>query len=242
MLHFYEIGVMKHKLTSEEENARLRGDLLTVACRVNHDLRTPLGGIVTATEALRENLGDHRQSAALTQAIFDSVEEMTRLIRQISIVTRATAHPLPLEPVNLSEVVVAVLQRLESRILKRNATVIEPPSWPQVHGVAAWLEVIWSNFLTNALQHTGDKPRIELTWREENDWLHFGVTDNGGGVPADVRSRLFQPFHLLYQPDNAGGLGLSVVQRLVELQGGRCGYEPLADGSLFFFSLPVKGS
>jgi K+-sensing histidine kinase KdpD len=223
----------------EAENERLRGDLMTVATRVSHDLRTPLGGIVTATEVLREILAGQSQPPNLTQAIFDSVEDLTRLIRQISAVTRATAHPLPKESVPMGEPVEIALQRLESRIVKKEAVIIKPDSWPQVRGVAAWLEVIWWNFLLNALQHLPEKPRIELSWREENGGHRFGVSDNGGGVPDDLRPGLFQPFDSLHKLNGSRGLGLSVVQRLVELQGGQCGYEPLPGGSFFFFSLPL---
>src|SRR5580658_5862757 len=150
------------------EIARLRGDLLTMATRVSHDLRTPLGGIMTATEVLREILAEKNLPVTLTRSISDSVDDMTRLIKQISFITRATAEPLPRGPVRMNEVVALALQRVESRVLKKNATVVNPGSWPQVSGVTKWLEEIWWNLLMNALQHTADNPRIELSWREES--------------------------------------------------------------------------
>jgi signal transduction histidine kinase len=223
----------------EEENSRLRGDLLTIASRVSHDLRTPLGGIVTAAEVLREMLADVERPETLTKAILDSVEDMTRVIRQISFVTRATAQPQAVRPVNMSHVIATALQRSELMVSRRNAAVIEPPSWPEVKGVPDWLEYVWGSFLTNALQHTSEKVRIELSWREEKGWCRFTVADNGGGVREDLRPTLFWPFHLLHKPEGSRGLGLSIVQRLMELQGGSCGYEPLPGGSLFYFSLPA---
>ena len=224
---------------TEEENSRLRGDLLTIASRVSHDLRTPLGGIVTAAEVLREMLADVERPETLTKAILDSVDDMTRVIRQVSFVARATAQPQHVRPVNMSMVVATALQRSELQISRRNAAVVEPPSWPEVKGVPDWLDYVWSSFLTNALQHTPEKVRIELSWREEQGWCRFGVADNGGGVREDLRPTLFWPFHLLHKPDGSRGLGLSIVQRLMELQGGSCGYEPLPGGSLFYFSLPI---
>ena len=233
-----------HEVTPEEllrENARLGGDLLTVAVRVSHDLRTPLGGIVNIGELLQEILAEKEPAAvALVDSLFTSVDEMSKLIGQIRIITRATADPKPKERVNMAEIVSGVLQRLESRILKSSATVIEPGSWPEVNGVADWLEFIWWNFLANALQHAGEKPQIELNWRQEKNGLRFQVCDNGVGVPAKVRTRLFQPFDSLHKPDSGWGLGLSVVQRLVDLQGGDCGYEPNPKGgACFYFTLPT---
>jgi signal transduction histidine kinase len=228
---------MKTEADLAGENARLRGDLLTIASRISHDLRTPLGGIVTATEVLRETLAERNLPVTLTQTIFDSVEDMTSLIKRISFVIRATAEPLPKEPVRMNEIVSGTLQRLERRILKKNATIAEPASWPQVKGVAPWLEVVWWNLISNALQHTTEKPRIELSWREENGRYRFEISDNGAGVPEELRAGLFQPFNTLHQSNGTRGLGLSLVQRLVELQGGDCGYEPRPNGSRFFFSL-----
>jgi signal transduction histidine kinase len=224
------------------ENARLRGDLLTIATRINHDLRTPLGGIVNLGELLKEILAEKEPAAAaLVDSLFTSVDEMSKLIAQIRIVTRATAEPKPKERVNMAEIVSGVLQRLESRILKTSATIAEPNSWPEVNGVADWLEIIWWNLLANALQHAGTKPKIELQWHQEKDGFRFQVCDNGGGVPAEVCARLFQPFDSLHKPDSTYGLGLSVVQRLVDLQGGDCGYETNPNGgACFFFTLPAS--
>jgi signal transduction histidine kinase len=221
------------------EIARLRGDLLTMATRVSHDLRTPLGGIVTAAEVLREILAEKNLPVTLTQSISDSVDDLTRLIKQISFITRATAEPLPRKPVRMNEVVAFALQRVENRMLKKNAAVTNPVSWPQVNGVAKWLEEIWWNLLTNAVQHTRDNPRIELSWREESGRYRFEICDNGGGVPEIMQKHLFRPFESLHKPEGGRGFGLSIVQRLAELQGGNCGYEPRPGGSYFFFSLPV---
>lgn len=229
---------MKDESALERENARLRGDLLTIGSRISHDLRTPLGGIVTTTEVLREILAEKKAPVTLTQVIFDSVDDQARLIEQVSFLVKATANPLPKKQVRMDEIITVTMQRLESRILKKSATVIEPASWPQINGVASWLEMIWRNFLVNALQHTGEKPRIELSWRKENAGFRFGICDNGPGVPEEIRPGLFQQFDSLYKPDSKRGLGLSIVQRLVDLQGGDCGYEPGPNGACFFFSLP----
>jgi K+-sensing histidine kinase KdpD len=229
---------MQNESSLERENARLRGDLLTMATRVSHDLRTPLGGIVTATEMLGEILAEKNLPAARTQTIFDSADDLGRLIRKVSFVARATAAPIPKKAVRMDGIVAATLQRLESQILKKQATVTKPDSWPQVNGVATWLEEVWWNFLMNALQHTGEKPGIELNWQKEKDRYRFEVSDHGAGVPDEIRKGLFRPFHLLHEPSGTRGLGLSIVQRLVELQGGNCGYKPKPGGSCFFFSLP----
>jgi signal transduction histidine kinase len=221
------------------ENARLRGDLLTIAHRIGHDLRTPLGGIVTSSEILKEILVEHQSpSAPLVSPIIDSAEGLAKIIERVSFVLKASVNPPAKERVKMGEIVFRATQRLERKILKNNAILSEPPAWPEVTGIFSWLEVVWGNLLANALQY--GKGRIELGWREENREFRFWICDNGSGVAPERQAALFQPFHSLHELDATGGLGLSIVQRLVELQGGNCGYEPLsADGSVFFFTLPA---
>jgi signal transduction histidine kinase len=189
---------------------------------------------------LKEILAENKPPrASLVAPIFDSTEDIKKLIERVSFVLKASASPVSKEPVKMDEVVFRVLQRLESKILKQNAIVSEPASWPEVNGIFPWLEVVWWNLLANALQF--GKDRIELGWQKENGELRFWICDNGAGVPMEKRDKLFQPFHSLHEPDAAHGLGLSIVQRLMELQGGRCGYEPrLEGGSRFYFILPIQ--
>jgi signal transduction histidine kinase len=222
------------------ENARLRGDLLAISSRITHDLRTPLGGISITGELLREMLAEKEPSAkAAVNSIFTSVDEMNRLIKCISVVTKASANPGQKKPVDMAEIVSGVMQRLESRVLKKGAAVSGPDSWPTAAGVAGWLEFIWWSLLANALQHGGDQ--IRLGWERRKNETKFWISDNGGGVPVELRAKLFQTFDSLHQPGSTPGLGLSVVQRLVELQGGHCGYEPKPKGEArFFFTLPAS--
>jgi signal transduction histidine kinase len=226
----------------KRENAALRGDLLTMGRRVAHDLRTPLGCIAVATEALRESLAKRLpECLALSEPIAESGDELTELIRRISLLARATARGATEQRVEMGVPVLAVLERLRKEILEKGAVLSEPASWPGVAGDENLLEAVWWNLVSNALRHSGKKPRIELGWKREDEDYRFWVSDKGGGVPVQNRKSLFQPFYQLHELNAVRGFGLPIVQRLVELQGGRCGYESLpSGGARFFFTLPAK--
>jgi signal transduction histidine kinase len=222
------------------ENARLHGDLSTIGRRISHDLRTPLTAIYTACEAINEIADGDSDHAVFTQSISTSTNELAQLIERVSSLVKASADPVTMENVAMGEVVFNTLQRLESSILRKGALVTQPPTWPRLTGVASWLEIVWFNLIANALQHTPSAPRIELGWSEAAGQFRFWVNDHGPGVPAGKIEKLFQPFHELHRLNAPRGLGLSVVQRLVELQGGVCGYEPRPTGGAhFFFTLPA---
>lgn len=221
----------------EKENAQLRGDLFTIGRRVAHDLRTPLGGISISIELLKELLAKNPEAAGAIHSLNSSLDDLSRLIKSFSLLAKATANPPSLEPVAMGQIVWAVIQQHERTTLKRGAAVGAPDDWPMVAGNSGWLEFIWWNLLANALQHGGLK--IQLGWSREKGAFRFWVQDNGEGVPAPTRALLFQPFDSLHQPSSTRGLGLSIVRRLVELQGGRCGYEMGKDGGqCFYFTLP----
>lgn len=234
----FRSAVAQHQLV--RMNQRAQGDLRTVAHRISHDLRTPLGGITSACEVVRESLADHAPADALLVApIFNSTDEISRLVDRVSYVLQASVKPVEKAKVPMMEPVWAARQRLERVIVKRNATVSQPDSWPEVSGVGRMLETTWWNLLSNALQHAGEAPQIKLGWSEEPPNHKFWVRDNGPGVSAVMQAKLFQPFNTLFETNASRGLGLSITQRLVGLQGGHCGYRPLeGGGSEFFFTLP----
>jgi signal transduction histidine kinase len=227
-----------HRL--RRENARLRGDLHTVASRVNHDLRTPLSPIYTSCEVLRLTLGPAVAShGPMIQSITNSVDELTALLDRVSFVLKASVSPKSKSPVLMGDAVFNAMGRVEGRLLGAKATVTQSKIWPEVPGVQAWLEAMWLHLLVNAVQHAGPLPQLELGWDNGGDDYRFWVRNAGKEIPPEKRGKLFQPFHQLHQTNATRGLGLSIVRRLVDLQGGRCGYEPLgAEGSRFYFTLP----
>ena len=245
VVSFRKIVIVVTKKTETEieklqrENARLRGDLLSIGSRISHDLRTPLGSLLNTIELLREILAEKEpQTVAITDSLVKSVDEMVRLIKSMSLLTKATARPPHKKMVMMGEIVSGILQQLESRTLNKGVTVSAPDSWPEVEGVSAWLDFIWWNLFANAIEHGGLK--IQLGWSREKNENRFWVGDNGDGVPVNFRVKLFQPFDSLHEPNSTRGVSLSIVQRLVELQGGRCGYEINSEGwPFFYFTLPL---
>ncbi len=235
------LGVAATLHIVERENSRLRGDLHTISRRLVHDLRSPLNCISTAVETIRElaDPGDSPEKIVI-QSMMDSVDEIVVLAERISMVLRATASPERPQHVTMEEIVWGTMQRLESRVLKVGATIAKPDAWPAVRGVPAWLDVIWVNLIVNSLQHAGPRPRIELGWSLVDGEYRFWLRDSGPGIAPAMRSRLFYPLDRMNELNAPHGLGLTIVQRLVELQRGRCGYEPQPEpGGSFFFTLPV---
>ncbi|HET7536379.1 MAG TPA: HAMP domain-containing sensor histidine kinase [Candidatus Didemnitutus sp.] len=225
------------------ENLRLKGDLKTVARRVRHDLFTPIGCVATSAHVIEMLSPDDRETlGTMVDNIKVSSEEIGQLIERIAFVLRATADaPLP-APLDMGAVVAATLQQLDAEIKKAGASIALPDRWPEAKGVAPWLQVVWWNLIDNALKHSGRAPNVRLAWERVGDACRFSVIDRGDGIPVARRANLFRPFDRLHEQP-APGLGLSIVERLVALQGGICDYERQPDGaSVFSFTLPAAST
>jgi signal transduction histidine kinase len=237
------LRLARSNFTVWRELLRARGDLWTIVRRISHEMRSPLGCIITSADVIREEMAEHVPAAGpLAQPILDSARELVDLIERLMVVARASAAPLPLAPVEMNLAWWTARERCEATIRQSGAEIVEPESWPAVIGVQDWLATIWQALLANALQHGGAAPRIEVGWKGGSDGICFFVQDEGPGVLPEIEPTLFRPFHQLHQADSGRGLGLTTVQRLVELQGGRCSYQPvLPRGARFQFVIPGAG-
>lgn len=229
------------QLSLRREIARARGDLLAIGSRVSHDLRAEVAGVLTTAELLRELLAKERPAlASLLEPIFESVDGLGKIIERLSFLAKVSVRGPAKKQFDMGHTVLRALQRMDSEIQRRKAFMAQPNFWPKVNGEADSIEKVWCDLLANALTHARDQPRIELGWVRNESEHRFWISDDGIGVPPDRRSHLFHPFHLMHRMNSPKGLGLPLVQRLVELQGGYCGYEPYKDGgSKFFFTLPT---
>jgi signal transduction histidine kinase len=105
-----------------------------------------------------------------------------------------------------------------------------------------WVEEIWINYISNAIKYGGTPPQITLGSNlQSNGTVCFWVHDNGSGITPDDQAKLFIPFSRLEQREAEGhGLGLSIVERIVNKLGGQVAVDSVpGEGTTFSFTLPV---
>lgn len=232
----FRSAVLHHELL--QENLQLRGDLRSVARRFNHDLRTPLGCIDAACALFNEAAGAAHSAAALA-AIRSALTEIDLLLERVSLVLKASSEPLLTTSLAMGPIVHRVVSQLSSTSEPLGPRLRQPPQWPDVRGVEKWIEFVWTSLIQNALRHGAPGDIIQLGWEPRGAEFRFWVS-SAGAVPSSLQPNLLRPFHLLHQLPSAG-LGLSLVERIVRLHGGRCGYESTPDDrALFHFTLPAS--
>jgi signal transduction histidine kinase len=118
------------------------------------------------------------------------------------------------------------------------------PDLPPVMGDKRAIRSIFDNLLSNAIRHTGRDGFVRIDASERsNGRVYFSVSDTGEGIPEQYLPNLFGRFvRVGREPTGGTGLGLALVKRLVEAQGGQISVQShVGEGTVFTFSLLVGG-
>jgi two-component system sensor histidine kinase/response regulator len=221
-------------------------ELEAYAHMVAHDLKDPLA-VIVATSDLVTDVADltGEELKEYLRQIRSNAYGMNRIIDNLMLFAEVSKTEVPVEPVDMAEVVANVRDRLSYMIKEYQAKVGLPEAWPGAFGYAPWIEEVWANYLSNALKHGGQPPRVELGASTQPDGMvRFWTRDNGPGLPPEAQASLFMPFNQISHAGNPGhGLGLSITHDIVEKLGGQVGVESeVGQGSLFYFTLPTEQS
>ncbi|MCB0210053.1 MAG: HAMP domain-containing histidine kinase, partial [Anaerolineae bacterium] len=166
------------------------------------------------------------------------------IIESLLLLARTRQAEVEVYPLDMAHIVNQARQRLAVTLADSQAQISVPDRWPLALGHELWIEEVWANYMENAVKYGGQPPRLELGAEPQPDGtIRFWIRDNGPGLSPEAQSRLFTPFTKLGQTSIPGyGLGLSIVQRIIEKLGGQVGVASdgvLGQGSVFSFTLPA---
>jgi PAS domain S-box-containing protein len=236
-----------------EDLAQRNAELDAFAHTVAHDLKMPLSLLIGYTSFIEagEVADDPAQLDWCVQAIGQSARKMSSIIDELLLLASfRKIGDVKLKPLDMGAIVSDVVIRFTDLIEQRKVDIQMPKAWPIAWGYAPWIEEVWANYLSNAIKYGGTPPRIEIGAtvlpaseddpRPSSTVVRFWVRDNGQGLSPEQQARLFVPFERLDQARAKGhGLGLSIVNRIVEKLGGTSGVESeVGKGSTFYFTLP----
>ena len=232
-----------------EELARSNEDLEQFAYVASHDLKAPLRAIDILVDWLREDLTGY--TGGEVQQNLDLLKQRTarlhRLLDDLLAYSRAGRKPGEVRDVDsklLVEDLFVLLAPPESVQLTADA------SLPVLCAHEVPLEQVLRNLINNAIKHHPTKQgSIRVYAQDKNDEVLFAVEDDGGGIPQEFAEKVFQMFQTLKPRDEVegSGMGLAIVKRIVEWQGGRIWFHggPGGSGTVFKFTwkkLPRDGA
>lgn len=213
---------------------------------ISHDLRNPLGAIITAAKAMRsEHLLEEERT--LTQSIERAALRLMAMVNNLLDAARLREGGIPFrKSVFHVAPLVEEMARLYTplalkshKIFRVNFTERLPPLEADEEKTLR----IFLNLVANAFKFTRRGESIIITGvNRGHGFVEFGVTDTGPGIPPERLARLFDPVHIFNTgPQEGSGMGLSIVKSLVEGHGGRLRVETVVGkGTSILFTLPIS--
>jgi PAS domain S-box-containing protein len=223
------VGVLRDLTEQEELQRRLihqekLASLGQMAAGVAHEIRNPLGGIKMATSilagaALRDGRGD-ALSREMVETVRSGIQEIEAIISHLLDYTRQTRldrQPYDLEPV-LQQVIRGLSAEAASRGVRVSCETVPHVIVALVDGPK--MRQVFTNLIRNAVEAADRRPgaRVHVQGEVHDGKVTIEVSDNGVGMTADERDRMFVPFFTT-KPTGTG-LGLAIVKKIVDLHGG----------------------
>jgi signal transduction histidine kinase len=235
-------GVEKLKLAE-----RQRSDLIA---NISHDLRSPLTAIRGHLETLL--LKGYKLSEEEGRRFLDttlkSVAGFQKLVEELFELAKLEARQAgpDREMFQLAELAQDVVLKLKPRADEAGTTLVldQPGRLPLISADIGMIERLLTNLIENALSHTPDGGRVEVSLDSRDRTMHITVTDSGDGVDEADLPHIFERFYRADKSRGRGvpgsGLGLAIAREIVELHGGSITADsPPGSGAVFRVALPI---
>jgi two-component system, OmpR family, sensor histidine kinase ResE len=235
-------------VTNEEYVHRLLGDFMA---NITHEFRTPLSALGASAELLLDNLPNLNREeiqgllVSLNLGIINLQTLIDNLIEAASI--EAGRFKISTQPVRF-EAILQDAKAMTAPLAEKYNLRLDFQSAPGplvVHADQRRTVQVLVNLVSNAIKHSPEGGCIQVTHKISEGHLLVEVSDEGGGIAAEIRENLFRRFsHLETQAERARqglGLGLSVVKAIVEAQRGEVGVKSRQPGgATFWFTIPLN--
>ena len=226
-----------------DEASRAKGMYLT---NMSHELRTPLNAIIGFTEVLLESIGDEKLSAYQTDRlgrILKSGRHLLELINSLLDLSKIEAGQMEIQQNNfqLENLLQDVMEGLEPLLQEKSIEhelIFQQDQQFLLFSDAGKVRQVLINILANAIKFTEPEGRIEIRCTQDDSGIDVAVKDSGCGMSEEQQQHIFKVFHQVKVAGNAPqkgtGLGLTLVQSLMELLDGTVSLKStITEGSTF---------
>ena len=233
------------QIRREAEREKMYADLLRA---VSHDIRTPLTGIVGATNVLLEQDKEltQEQRLQLLRSTNEDAQWLIRIVENLLSITRINSEEARVKkaPEAAEEVIGSAVAKTHKHYPDVEVCVSVPEELMMVPMDPLLIEQVLVNLMENAVIHGGTS-RIDITLTQEGENAVFTVSDNGSGIPVYLLGKLFDGAARSDRTADGRrsmGIGLSVCRTVVQAHGGTIrGENKKEGGACFTVTLPMKG-
>lgn len=223
------------ELKALEAQAALRDRLASLgemAAGMAHELRNPMGVIAGYTKLLSKRTDS--SLAHIVAAISKEVAVMDRVISDFLSFARPTA--LNLSTVDMEQ----VMRNCASNVFAGKKDIrlyLDIDNIPQVYGDEILLRQAFINLFQNAIEAMPADGELRINYSVKTGYLEVTISDNGEGIPEDIKDKVFLPFYTT--KDKGTGLGLAIVHKIIVSHQGSINFESTEKGTTFYVRLPL---
>jgi PAS domain S-box-containing protein len=238
----------RHETALQEKNIELQAavnELDAFSYSVSHDLRAPLRAIDGFSRILLKQYGPAlaQEPREYLQLVRDNTVQMGHLVDDLLKFSRLGRQPLSNRQVATGTIIEQVLSDARQQA-KGRAISVSVGETPALWGDPALLKQVFANLIQNAFKYTRMRAEavIEIGSREIDGEQVYFVRDNGAGFDMQYADKLFGVFQRLHRAEDfeGTGVGLAIVQRIIERHGGRVWAEAAVDkGATFYFTMGI---
>ncbi|NDV64862.1 HAMP domain-containing sensor histidine kinase [Bacteroides sp. 224] len=237
----FEISI--NDVTQEEEQTILKRQLTQ---NIAHELKTPVSSIQAYLETIiYQDVDPEKQKAFLTRC-YEQSNRLTRLLRDISVLTRMdeAANMLEMEKVDISQVVDTIINEVSLELERKKITATNHIRKDiHIRGNYSLIYSAFRNLMDNSIAYAGTEIQIIVNcFREDDSFYYFSFADTGIGVGSEHLQRLFERFYRIDKGRSrklgGTGLGLAIVKNAILIHGGKISAKQNQGGGLeFIFTL-----
>jgi signal transduction histidine kinase len=200
-------------------------------------------GAVVSQKQMGVTLDYLASSEAARRLATDLERGASRIHELVSAVKRFTFmdQAMVTAPTDLGQGLADTVTMLASKARQKDAdfTLLIEPELPRVEAFGGELNQVWTNLIDNAIDAIPRRGRVVVSAGRQGNSVVVRVSDNGPGVPPEIRARIFDPFFTTKEVGKGSGLGLDIARRLVIRHRGRIELRTDETGTVFEVTLPV---
>ncbi len=218
------------------ELREVNAELDQFAYVASHDLKAPLRAIENLALWIHEDANDvlPDESKRHLETLQQRIIRMRALLDDLLAYSRAGRKRGTYGSFETREITHNVVELIGPPV---NIDVVVSDSLPMIESFPVPFELVMRNLVSNAVKHMGrDEGKIEISSEEEKSYIAFSVSDDGPGIPADCRERVFEMFQTLNPRDEieGTGMGLAIVRKVIDAEGGKIMVEDSESGGARF--------
>ena len=212
--------------------------LSNYAHMVSHDLKSPLRNINTLLNFILEEKPElASQCKEYISLILNNLEKMDALINGILNYSTLDKEQFGKEVIDLN---LLLTQLTEVIYIPEHIELQVPKNFPTIYGDTVRVQQIFQNILQNAINSIEkEKGLIKIDYKDRENFWEFSIKDNGYGIPQHQFEKIFRIFEKIDNDQQATGIGLSIVKKIIDFYDGKIWLESELDkGTTFYFTLP----